>query len=132
MTTGSSQMPDPEKRGEILDPKLEPGEREELLETMRLLERARPAPPRAFKLALARRLQLNLAKRKQLQRTARLLKQARPVPRPAFSGELGRQLAESTGPRRLRLLIGAYAGSGLVLLAVVAVGLAGVGPLASG
>jgi hypothetical protein len=31
---------------------------------------------------------------------------------------------------RLRLLIGAYAGSGLALLAVVAVGLGGIGPLA--
>jgi hypothetical protein len=34
-------------------------------------------------------------------------------------------------PRRLRLLITALAGSGGLLLAIAAVGLAGVGPLAS-
>ena len=55
------------------------------------------------------------------------------MPRPAFRGKLARQLrARSTGPQRVRLLIGAYAGSGLALLAVVAVGLAGAGPLAPG
>jgi hypothetical protein len=91
-----SQMPEPD-RDEILDPKLEPAERERLLETAHLLE------------------------------------QARPVPRPAFRGKLARQLrARPTGPQRVRLLIGAYAGSGLTLLAVVAIGLAGVGPLAAG
>ena len=36
-----------------------------------------------------------------------------------------------TRPRRLRLLIAAYAVSGAVLLAVVAVGVAGAGPLAA-
>jgi hypothetical protein len=76
---------------------------------------------------------LGPAERKRLLETARLLERERPVPRPAFRGELARQLrARSPGPRRLRVLIGAYAGAGLVLLAVVAVGLAGAGPLAPG
>ena len=76
---------------------------------------------------------LGAAERKRLLETARVLERERPVPRPAFRGELARQLrARSTGPRRVRLLIGAYAGAGLVLLAVVAVGLAGAGPLAPG
>lgn len=76
---------------------------------------------------------LKPAERKHLVETAQLLEQARPVPGPAFRGKLARQLrARSTGPQRVRLLIGAYAGSGLALLAVVAVGLAGAGPLAPG
>jgi hypothetical protein len=50
-----------------------------------------------------------------------------------FRGVLARRLrAGSISRQRLRLLIGAYAGSGLALLAVVAVGLGGVGPLAPG
>jgi hypothetical protein len=90
----SSKMPDPE-RDQILDPKLKPAEREELLETARLLERTRP------------------------------------VPRPAFRGRLARHLhTPPTGSERVRLLIGAYAGSGLALLLLVAIGLAGAGPLA--
>lgn len=76
---------------------------------------------------------LEPAERKRLLETARLLEQARPTPRPSFRGELARHLrARPADPGRLRLLIGAYAGSGLVLLAVVAIGLAGAGPLASG
>ena len=76
---------------------------------------------------------LGAAERERLLETARLLEQARPRPRPAFRGELARQLrARSAAPRRVRLLIGAYAGSGLALLAVVAIGLGGVGPLAPG
>ena len=60
----------------------------------------------------------------------------RPVPRASFRGDLRRSLlADSrerhTRPARLRLLISAYAGSGLVLLAVAVVGLAGGGPLAA-
>jgi hypothetical protein len=71
--------------------------------------------------------------RKRLLETARLLERERPVPRPAFRGELARRLrARSPSPQRLRVLIGAYAGAGLALLAVVAVGLAGTGPLAPG
>jgi hypothetical protein len=73
------------------------------------------------------------AERKRLLETARLLERERPVPGPAFRGELARRLrARSPSPERLRVLIGAYAGAGLALLAVVAVGLAGAGPLAPG
>jgi hypothetical protein len=76
---------------------------------------------------------LRPAERKGLLETARLLERERPVPRPAFRGKLARRLrARSTSSQRLRVLIGAYAGSGLALLAVVAVGVAGVGPLAAG
>lgn len=72
------------------------------------------------------------AERERLLETARLLEQARPRPRPAFRGALARRVsAGSGGPQRLRLLIGAYASSGLALLIAVAVGLAGIGPLAS-
>jgi hypothetical protein len=61
----------------------------------------------------------------------------RPAPRAAFRAALRAHLAELAGgrrvawrPRRLRALVGAYAGSGVVLLAIAAVGLAGAGPLA--
>jgi hypothetical protein len=75
---------------------------------------------------------LGPTERGRLHETAHLLEQARPLPRPAFRGKLARELrAGPTSPQRLRLLIGAYAGSGFTLLAVVAVGVAGVGPLAA-
>lgn len=65
----------------------------------------------------------------------RLLTASRPVPRAAFRGDLRRRLTGPGGhPRfeqRLRLVIGAYAGSGGLLLAVVALGIAGLGPLSS-
>ena len=71
------------------------------------------------------------AERERLLATARLLEQARPRPRPAFRGALARRVsARSAGPQRLRVLIGAYAGSGLALLALVAIGLGGLGPVA--
>jgi hypothetical protein len=90
------QMPDP-RPDDILDPKLRPTERRELMETARLLE------------------------------------EQRPVPRPAFRGKLARQLRADPGSNyRVRRLIAAYAGSGAVMLLVVAIGLAGFGPLASG
>jgi hypothetical protein len=74
---------------------------------------------------------LRPAERVALLETADLLEQARPVPRPAFRGRLARRLgARPSSPERIRMLIGAYAGSGLLLLAVTAVGLAGLGPLA--
>jgi hypothetical protein len=71
----------------------------------------------------------------ELARVARRLERERPVPRPAFRGSLGRRLSrmlepDRAPPRRLRLLIGAYAGSALALLAAAAIGVAGVGPLA--
>lgn len=65
------------------------------------------------------------------------LDRERPVPRPAFRGETGRYLSSEvesephSRPRRLKLLIAGYAGSGLVLLAVAVIGLLGSGPLAS-
>ena len=67
---------------------------------------------------------------------AERLERERLVPTDAFRGELRRHLAAEAGarpraPRRLRLLITAYAGRGVVLLAIAAVGLAGVGPFAS-
>jgi hypothetical protein len=77
--------------------------------------------------------QLKPTERQRLSETANLLEHARPLPHPGFRGRLARQLRRrSAGPQRLRLLIGAYAGSGLALLAVVAIGLAGIGPLATG
>ncbi len=62
---------------------------------------------------------------------------SRPAPRAAFRSELRRRLRLGTGrssaprPERLRILIASYAGSGLMLLAVAAVGLAGLGPFAA-
>jgi hypothetical protein len=70
-----------------------------------------------------------------LDRIADRLRAERPVPAPGFRGELRRRLLvggrRPIAPRRLRLLITAYAGSGAVLMAIAAIGLAGVGPLAS-
>lgn len=66
----------------------------------------------------------------------RRLADERPLPAPGFRAALRRGLIEnprgSRSPKHLRLLIGAYAGSGVVLMAVVAVGLIGVGPFAVG
>jgi hypothetical protein len=64
------------------------------------------------------------------------LRDERPAPSAAFRGELRRRLADRvaslpTGPRTVRLMVAAYAGSGAVLLGIAALGLAGVGPLAS-
>jgi hypothetical protein len=74
---------------------------------------------------------LDTRERERLLETARLLERQRPVPRPTFRGKLARQLrADSRGPYGVRRLIAAYAGSGLALLIVVAIGLAGTGPLA--
>ena len=63
-----------------------------------------------------------------------MLIEERPLPRAAFRAELRRSLLldrSGVRPRRLRLLIAAYAGSGALLIAVAAIGLAGVGPLAA-
>jgi hypothetical protein len=65
------------------------------------------------------------------------LEQERPIPSSGFRGELRRALLARVGSRPVRSqrvgsLIGAYACSGVVLLAVAALGLAGVGPLAAG
>ena len=68
---------------------------------------------------------------------AERLEAERPIPAASFRGTLRRRLLsdlerEPSRPQRLRLLITAYAGSGLALLAVAAVGLAGAGPFAAG
>ena len=64
------------------------------------------------------------------------LADGKPVPRAAFRGELRTRLAEreqSVGigwrPQRLGATIAAYAGSGLGLLALAALGVSGAGPL---
>ena len=73
---------------------------------------------------------------RQLELLARRLEVERPLPRPAFRGELRRRLLGELDRRparvgRVRLLITAYAGSGVALLAIAVIGLAGVGPLAA-
>lgn len=65
----------------------------------------------------------------------RLLEQ-RPLPRPGFRSQLRSHLLakgqrRAARPARLRLLIAAYAGSGLALLLIAAVGVAGAGPLSA-
>jgi hypothetical protein len=72
----------------------------------------------------------------ELDPVAQRLQSERPVPRAAFRGDLRRRLLaeaqdQPTVPRRLELLIAAYAGSGVVLLAVAVVSVAGIGPLAA-
>jgi hypothetical protein len=67
---------------------------------------------------------------------AERLRTERPVPSAGFRGELRRRLIVAdrkrpVAPRRLRLLVTAYAGSGALLMAIAAIGLAGVGPLSS-
>ena len=67
---------------------------------------------------------------------AERLRAERPVPAPGFRGELRRRLLVAdrrrpVAPRRLRLLMTAYAGSGALLLAIAAFGLAGAGPLST-
>jgi hypothetical protein len=62
------------------------------------------------------------------------LLRSRPVPAAAFRGDLRRRLMADRGPRRpqrLWLRVAATSGSGLVLLAVAAIGVLGAGPLAS-
>ena len=69
------------------------------------------------------------------------LEASRPVPRAEFRGELRRHLLTQAGASsrparvpsqlRARLLITAYAGSGASLIAIAAIGIAGVGPLAA-
>jgi hypothetical protein len=65
----------------------------------------------------------------------RRLRAERPVPRAGFRAELRATLRERepiiAEPPRLRLVVAAYSVSGAALLAVAAVGLAGLGPLAA-
>ena len=72
-----------------------------------------------------------------LEHMAARLEAERPVPRAAFRGELRRSLLAGASrrqlaPPRLRLMIAGLASSGTVLLAIAAVGLAGIGPLGPG
>lgn len=63
-----------------------------------------------------------------------MLERSRPGPRPTFRGDLRRRLlgsAAAARPAGLRRLIAGYAVSGLLLLAVAAAGLGGIGPLAA-
>ena len=67
----------------------------------------------------------------------RRLERERPVPRAGFRAGLRASLLREAGRRKLqrgklRLRVAAYAGAGLSLLAVVALGVAGAGPLAAG
>lgn len=60
------------------------------------------------------------------------LRAERPVPRAAFRAELRARLVEAPRERpRIRRLILAYGTSGLALLAVATLGVAGAGPLAA-
>jgi hypothetical protein len=64
------------------------------------------------------------------------LSAARPLPDPNFRGALRRRLAgaEASGavaPRRVRALAASYALTGLLLLAVAGIGVAGSGPFAA-
>jgi hypothetical protein len=71
--------------------------------------------------------------REALDRIARRLESERPVPRAGFRSELHSQLVSAEGswrPARLRLAVAAYSGSGVLLLGIAAIGLAGAGPLA--
>jgi hypothetical protein len=71
-----------------------------------------------------------------IDRMAERLRSERPFPRAAYRAELRAHLRDHASarpawrPRHLRRLVAAYAGSGVALLAVAAIGLAGAGPLA--
>jgi hypothetical protein len=63
------------------------------------------------------------------------LQAERPIPGASFRGDLRRSLLVAKPSRRapgqrVGVLIGAYAASGTALLAIAAIGLAGIGPLA--
>jgi hypothetical protein len=75
------------------------------------------------------------AERSRLTAMGERLERDRPLPRPAFRGDLRRSLMAArpgsrvaAGASRWRVLVATYSGLGAVLLAVAAVGLAGVGP----
>lgn len=64
------------------------------------------------------------------------LLEQRPLPSAGFRSRLRTHLLASlnrrgVAPKRLRLLVAAYAGSGLALLMIAALGVAGAGPLAA-
>jgi type VI protein secretion system component VasF len=70
----------------------------------------------------------------ELERVARRLGDERPQLEAGFGDDLRRRLVRSRAAARgrARLAVAAYAGCGLVLLAIAAVGLAGAGPFAAG
>jgi hypothetical protein len=107
-------------------------DRRRLKQTARLLERARPEPSPGFRANLAQRLLVEPLERRRLLRTARLLEGARPQPRPPFRSRLRSELGDRPAASPDQRLIAAYALSGLVLLALAAAGVAGLGPLAPG
>jgi hypothetical protein len=84
---------------------------------------------------------LDEAEREALVVLAMRLQAERPVPRPAFRGDLRRELLGAAPrerrlsgvarPRNIRVLVASYIGSGLLLLGVAAIGLAGTGPFAT-
>jgi hypothetical protein len=68
----------------------------------------------------------------ELIRLAERLERERPVPSAAFRGDLRRRLltgGQHARPKRLRLLIGAYASGGATLLLAGAGSVIGLGPL---
>jgi hypothetical protein len=97
-----------------LGPYVEDDEAEPIDRMGRRLTEKRPAPPPSFR----RELRDSLAAEGDISRPT--------GPEP----ETGPEEIPATAPQRLGLLAGAYVSSGLVLLAVAALGLAGAGPLA--
>jgi len=76
------------------------------------------------------------SERDKLNELGDLLEQDRPVPRAGFRAELGahmRQLESQQRPawrpKRLKLMALSYAGSGVALLLIAALGVSGAGPL---
>ncbi len=83
---------------------------------------------------------LDEAEREALVAIAMRLQAERPAPGPAFRGDLRRQLLGGAktrrspafaGPQSARALAATYSAAGLLLLAIAAIGVAGVGPFAS-
>ena len=66
----------------------------------------------------------------QLEQLASRLVADRPVPRPAFRGDLRRRVVRTPHTQRVRLRVAAYLASGVALLAIAALGVNNVGPLA--
>ena len=67
----------------------------------------------------------------------RRLERERPVPRAGFRASLRSRLLEADSERasagaRVRVQVAAYAGSGVALLIVAALGVSGLGPLSAG
>jgi hypothetical protein len=80
---------------------------------------------------------MSTEEREAVVRLAERLEHERPVPRAAFRGELRRSLlgprsSRQIRPERLRVLVASYSGSGLVLLLVAGLGVAGSGPFSAG